>query len=114
MIVEDVDALMSGRCIFSCRLWSSLGPKCPSVPTTAMGIGPSETTVGDRVVAFQLPSPQGWVWDHAYVVREQLVQTASLFPSRQAQIPSSLSKCLGLSACGGLRPFEGSPSEGLS
>lgn len=102
LLVEDVDALMSGRCIFSCRLWSSLGPRRRNVPTMPMGIGPSETTVGDRVVAFQprSGSPQRWVGDHAYVVREQLVQTASLFPSRQDQIPISLSKCLGFRLVG--------------
>jgi hypothetical protein len=114
MLVRDLDTLMAGRCIFSCRFRSPLSTPSSAPPLhafTVLAIGPSEIRVGDRVISFQSPNPlegearardleRPGVWGHSYVVRKQLVQTASLFPPMQARIPSSLPKFTGFRVVG--------------
>jgi len=111
-LIRDVDTMMSGRCIFLCRIRSSLSASFPAAPpSTVMGIGPSETEVGDRVMSFQSPFPpfellgcQLWdlerICNHTYVVRGQLAQTDDDFPSTQAQISGSLPKFTGFRLVG--------------
>lgn len=120
-LLFDVAHMMSGRCIFFCRVRSPLstGSPGPAPPLPVMGIGPSRTAVGDRVISFQPPEsgPQGaggghdrswgsWglvrIWDHTYVVREQsaLQLTESEVPQHLAlaladQIPGSLPGLVG-------------------
>jgi hypothetical protein len=110
-LVRDLDTLMAGRCIFSCRIRSPPSIPTPTPPSTStvIVIGPSETRVGDRVISFQFPDPperdpKAWpferFWGYSYVVRDQLVQTASIFPSMQAQIPSSQPEITGFRLVG--------------
>ncbi|KAK1830491.1 heterokaryon incompatibility protein-domain-containing protein, partial [Podospora conica] len=52
-LIRDIDTLMVGRCIFTCRIRSPLNTPLPAPRSTGalMGIGPSETEAGDCVLS---------------------------------------------------------------
>lgn len=111
-LVRDIGALMSGRCVFLCRVRSPPSTPSPGPAPTfpVMGIGPADTAVGDRVISFKpdvsRARPPGggqdrsWAmersWGQTYVVREQPAPQLNesdvpqqLVPQLAARVPGS-------------------------
>ena len=98
-LVQELNAMMAGRCLFACRLLIAepQGTPFPQEspaprPLLVVGIGPCEARLGDKVVSFSDNEAPKTMWANMYLLRGAVVPASSFSSEKRRDIPDSLTE----------------------